>query len=395
MAIGRLTIPALAVAAAALVAVAAATSLSVAGGLHEALEALAADDLAGAEETALDVARSDGAGAGRAWVIVAAARQRAGEFAQAQRAYRQFLTACTDSGQQAYAVEQIAWCRSRAEAAPEAPGLTAVQRERFGAVSRGRVFTESSEHFVVRARNSELARHVAAQAERALERICRTVLSGQEYPHSVQIYIWPRIAQYRKHATSAAEWAGGSFSLRRKADGQAIRRIDLTQLDENGLFDASILSRVLPHEMCHLVVTESFGDAVCPLALDEGMAMLAEESPGNSRILLAGAALAGDQKIPLETLLVMDRCNGDNAAAFYAEAFSLTEYLHSRMTGCQFREMLDHLRAGCSVEEAAQRALYVPGDETFLPRLARAWEGEAIKQAQFLRALEETAQGGE
>lgn len=155
-----------------------------------------------------------------------------------------------------------------------------------------------------------------------------------------------------------------------------------------------MLDRVLPHEMCHLVLAELFGEAVCPLALGEGLAMLAEASVDNSRIVLAGTAMTGEGKIPLARLLLMERFAKDEAAVFYAEAFSFADYLQSRMTRRQFREMLDHVKAGRPLDEAIQRALYVPCDEALLGKLARAWEAEAIKQSQFLRALDEAPTNG-
>ena len=384
MAIARLTIAAGAIVAAALLAPASGGG-SASDGLQESLAALAAGDLAGAERIAVESARANGPAGEQAWIIVAEARRRAGKFAQARQAYQAFLAVCIDPAERAYAADQIAFCTRREAGAPKSVGLSDEQRRKFRKVE-DRDHTESTEHFVVRARNAELARAVAVRAERALGRICRSVLAGQEYPHSVRIYVWPTIQEYRKHA-GKTEWEGGSFTLRRQ-DGRTVRRIDLTQLDSKGRFDGDMLTRILPHEMCHLVLTESFGDAACPLAIDEGLAMLAEEATDNSRVLLAGAAVVGDEMIPLERLLAMDRCDGDSPEAFYAEAFSLTDYLHSRLSAGQFREVLDHLRAGLPLDEAIQRALCVPGDDAFLDRLSRAWQAEAVKQAQFLRALD-------
>ena len=49
--------------------------------------------------------------------------------------------------------------------------------------------------------------------------------------------------------------------------------------------------------------------------------------------------------------------------------------------------MLAHIKGGRPLDEAVQRALYVPYDEAFLERLARSWESEAVRQSQFLKAL--------
>ena len=362
--------------------------------IQDALFALAADAPSQAEWIAATVAASEQEGAWRAWLIVATARERMGRHDEALPAYRQFLALCQDPAERAYATSQIQRCRTALLPArrplPASKLLSGWQQAEF-AEAESRQYTESSEHFVVRAYNSALAKLVVKQAEIALRRICRSILSGQDYPHSITIYVWPDVSEYRKHAISAAEWSGGSFTLRHDANGETVRRIDLTQRDQAGRFDLDMLDRVLPHELCHLVLAELFGDARCPLALNEGLAMMAEAEVDNSRVLLAGAALTGDRKIPLDRLLLMECCNGENAAVFYAEAFSLTSYLHSRLTSEQFQEMISHIKAGCPLDEALQRALYVPCDDTFLQRLTQAWEGEAIRQSQFLKALEDEA----
>lgn len=387
----RLRIPALGVLGLCLSAAAAISVLSGSDDVQEALAALARKHPARAERIALGAVASKRDGCWRAWLIVAAARQRMGLHRPAVEAYRRFLALCQSPAERAYVMEQIRQCR-QAETPPPRPSppsklLSAAQRDRFGEVENDE-HTESSEHFVVRARNGALAKFVAAQAEIALGRICRSILSGQDYPHSVGIYVWGDLGEYRKHAVSAAEWSGGSFSLRHDDNGRLVRRIDLTQRDRAGRFDVIMLDRVLPHELCHLVLAELFGDAHCPLALNEGLAMMAEAGVDNSRILVAGAALAGNKKIPLEMLLLMDRCGADTAAVFYAESFSLTSFLHSGLSQEQFREMLAHIKAGRPLDEAIQRALYVPREEAFLARLACAWETEAIRQSQFLHALD-------
>lgn len=390
MATGKLGILALGVLAACLSAAAVGVVCRT-DGVQEALVALAANRLARAEGLAADVLASEGDGRWRAWLIVAAARQRMGRHPQAIAAYRQFLALCRSPAERAYVLEQMRWCRQAdtppARPVPASKLLAAPERAALAEVA-DKQYVESSERFVVRACNAGLAKLVARQAEIALRRICQSILFGQDYPHSVAIYVWPDLNEYRKHATSAPEWSGGSFSLRQDDSGQFIRRIDLTQRDPAGRFNAVMLDRVLPHELCHLVLAELFGDAKCPLALNEGLAMMAEPAVDNSRILVAGAALAGGKKIRLETLLLMDRCAADDAAVFYAESFSLTCFLHSRLSRQQFREMLGHIKAGCPLDEAVQRALYVPREEVFLARLARAWEGEAIRQSQFLQALD-------
>lgn len=360
-------------------------------GIQQGLTALSEGDPRLAEQVALAVARGTEDGTWRAWLIVATARERLGRLDEAVEAYREFMSMCADPVERAFAADRIRRCRRRSRrTGPDKPAserLSPAALARLAKVEE-RTYTESSEHFVVRARNAELARVVARQSEAALQRICGTLLAGQEYPHTVDVYVWPDIAEYRRHATSATEWAGGSFRLARDDDGFMVRRIDLTQCDDRRRFDPVTLDRVLPHEMCHLVLAELFGGAHCPLAVNEGLAMMAEATVHNGRIRLAGAALATRTGIDLPALLRLDRCHEGNVDVFYAESYSLMTFMHSRLTGAQFRDTLTHLKAGLPLDEALQRALYVPPDEEFLTRLERSWRLEAVRQSQFLQALD-------
>jgi hypothetical protein len=324
-------------------------------------------------------------------MVVGAARQGQRQHASAMRAYRMFLATCASSDVREYALTAIHACQAASNpesARPQAPSkrLSEADRKALAAVEH-EVVTESTPHFVVRARNARLAKLLAAEAETSLERICRVILAGQEYPHGVDIYVWTDRKDYLAHAADAPEWSGGSFAIRVR-DGVVSRRIDLTQRDEQGRFAVIMFDRVLPHELCHLVVKEFFGDAACPLFLNEGLAMLAESEPDAERLVLAGAALASKVKIALEDLLIRQRDNMGEPPVFYSESFSFIQFLRERMTERQFHEFLDHLKGGCPVADALQRALYVPPDESFTNALTGAWEDHAIQQSQVIRALQ-------
>jgi len=357
--------------------------------LQEALGHLYADQHAQAERKAMALATQAESPDPKAWLIVATARQRRRQPASAVRAYRLFLSYCDSTPLREFVLAQIRLCEAAAKPRPRlraaSSSLSRGRLRELGRVSKT-TYTESSEHFVVRARNAEVAKLVVRQAEVSLARICQVILAGQDYPHSVEINVWADRAEYAKHATDAPEWSGGNFSFRVK-DGIVTRRIDLTQRDEEGRFDTVMLDRVLPHEMCHLVLREYFGDAGNPLFLNEGLAMMAESGTDNKRIELAGVAMAGKEKIPLAELLVRDRHDLGNPAVFYAQAFSLVSFLHARLTKDQFRDLLLHVKDGCSLADALERALYVPHKEGLLTSLATAWENYAIEQAQYLRAL--------
>jgi hypothetical protein len=356
-------------------------------GMQQALACLDRGEYAKAERLGVKIA-TDQAGP-RAWAIVAAARQRRKQYRDACRAYRLFLASTTSEAMRAYALAQIRACEEAAQkrSPPVAPSRRLGTSD-LAELARvhSRTYTESSEHFVVRAQNPRLAKLVAVEAEVALDRICRVILAGQEYPHSVRINVWPDHDTYHAHATDAPEWAGGSFSIFSR-NGVTTRRIDLTQRDEKGRFAVIMLDRVLPHEMCHLVLQEGFGDTVCPLFLNEGLAMMAEAEVDNARVALAGKAIAGKAKIALDNLLVRQRYDIAKPVEFYAKSYSFVEFLHGRLTASQFRAFLSHVKCGCTVVDAVQRALYLAPEESFLPALASAWEDHAVAQAQYLEAL--------
>jgi hypothetical protein len=376
---------------AALAAAALGTSLpgSVTEGIQQALQSLERRDYARAEAQGLTLATDPRHGTPRAWAIVAAARQRRGAYSSAARAYRLLMSSCDSQSLQQYAARQIQVCQQ----GPQVPKVPVAPSRRLDedtlrklGEAHDRTYAESSEHFIVKARNPHLARILVAEAEVALDRICRVILAGQEYPHSVTIDVWLDHADYHAHAEDAPEWAGGSFRFA-VDNGVTTRQIDLTQRDEKGRFAAIMLDRVLPHEMCHLVLQEYFGDAACPLFLNEGLAMMAESEVDTRRVELAGKTIAGKARICLESLFVCRRYDIEEPADFYAESFSFVEFLHGRMTPRQFRTFLEHVKGGCPIADALQRSLYVPASESFLPALASAWEDHAIEQAQYLEAL--------
>ena len=358
--------------------------------LQDALVKLHRGQLSQAEADALILASRSDKSATRAWLVVASARQRLAKHEGAVRAYHNFLESCTSPQLRAYVTEQITECRARLappakQSVAPSRRLTRADLTDLGTVGP-RMLTETSEHFVVRARNARLVKLAVVEAEAALTRICGYILCGKAYPHSVTITIWADQKEYAAHARNAPEWAGGSFSIA-SDNGVITRRIDLTQCDGNGQFDVIMLDRVLPHEMCHLALQEFFGDAHCPLALNEGLAMLAETETDNARVILAGMALAADRDASLVDLFARQRHSMGDPAVFYAKSFTFIEFVRSRMTHHQFRAFLSHVKDGCAIGDAIQRAFCAPDDEQFMPALARAWQDRTVVQAQFLRAL--------
>ena len=360
--------------------------------MQDALDDLQAGHWEAAESSAESLATTIAdPNAWRAWIIAAEAGKRLGEYERAAEAYQRFLGFCDRADLRDYSLDQIRTCRRAGEvAAPIAsPGeqLTEDDLRELEVVEDG-YFTESGEHFTVRARNARLARLTVRQAEASLERIRGLILGRWEYPHSVDIVVWADRKEYLANASDAPEWSGGSFSYS-VANGLTVRRIDLTQLDSSRRFAVEMLDRVLPHELCHLVLREYFGDAACPLLINEGMAMMVEWKTDNTRLVEAAAVLSDEMKPSLDELLVAHRQDVQHPTEFYAEAFSFVAFLHSRLSAAQFHEFLEQVKGGCTVGEAIQRALYVCPDEEFLTALAVAWQDYAVAHVQYLRAVED------
>jgi hypothetical protein len=356
--------------------------------VQEALVELEAGHYDAAELLALAVADEPGEEENwRAWIIAAAARRYKGRSAHAAEAYRRFASNCTDTRMRVYALNSMRRCEQAQRSVPAAPSANLSEEDlaALGDVDE-EYHVETSAHFVVRTRNAALAKLLVFHAERALERVRSLVLGRREYPHVVDIVVWPDEESFAANAQHAPEWSGGSFVFSMN-DGLVTRRIDLTQLNEGGEFATVMLDSVLPHELSHLVLSEFFGDASCPLMINEGLAMLAEWRRDENRMILAAVSLAGQADRELSALLLVNREQLDAPTRFYAQSYSFMSFLHDRLSDRQFHDFLRHLQGGCTVADALQRALYTPMDEEFVTRLAVAWEDYTLAHAQYLRAL--------
>ena len=356
---------------------------------NQSLRLLQAGQYAEADRIATALAADPDHPLFHAWLVAGQARQSLRRLPEAAEAYKRFLAASDTPVGREFVQRQLRLCESAGEPAsgPSLPSssLTAQEKKDLAVVEPNDV-VETTEHFIVTARNAKLARLLGLEAEGALKRICGLILGGQEYPHRVEIHVWADRKDYLTHAPGATNWSGGSFSLSREG-GVVKRRIDLAQLDEKRELSLATLDRATPHELCHLVIAEFFGDAPCPLFLSEALAMLAEPEPDNDRLLLAGAALAGRGKIALPDLLIVDAGRIDKPDLFYAESYSFLLYLRQRLGEKPFAEMVQNIKDGLPLADALQRALHAPEDPDFLKLLQAAWEKYAIDQAQYIRAL--------
>lgn len=357
--------------------------------LQLALEYLRQANFPDAEGKAMDLAAKAEICQGRSWLIVAAARQEAQQFNGAIKAYWLYLASNPASELRQYVLQQIALCERtiNQESLPALPSkaLSEAELQELSKVDDA-FYTESSKHFTIRSRNAKLSKLLVSQCENSLARVSAKVLGKEEFEHNVEVHVWKDSQEFQNHAADAPAWAEGTSTLTSDS-GKVTRRIDLTQLDRSGKFAGVMLDRVLPHELCHIVTREFFGEVACPLVLSEGLAMLCEWQVDNDRVILAGSALASTQSIPLESLLTHQLDANAEPDVFYAESFSFLDFLQSRLSPQQFRDFLEQMRAGCTVSDALQRALYISHTDTFLAMVENNWQDKAIQQAQVARML--------
>jgi hypothetical protein len=266
----------------------------------------------------------------------------------------------------------------------------------------------TSPHFRVHCANRELGDILAGQAELDLRRIRESLIVEKvDLPYIVDIHVWPDPQKYLAEAPHASTDSVGCASEVHTDDGPPTQRIDLLHRSDDNVFLTNLLQRVLPHEICHIVLREymrqgrpqNSGDRAngdpCPLALHEGLAMLAENRTDEDRIRLAALAACANTETPLlqiQKLLSRQRYNqttDDKKAIFYAASYSFAEFLRGRLNDEQFGEFLAHVRRGCSVPVAIQRAMYLPHNKKFPKELAKAWKQYAILQGQILQTLEQ------
>ena len=155
-------------------------------------------------------------------------------------------------------------------------------------------------------------------------------------------------------------------------------------MDAEGRFQPRLLSVVLPHELCHVVVTEYFGDREPPLWLNEGLAMLAEDvDPLWRQRPLLGPLQEGSVR-SWQWLLTRQEVRREDASLFYAQAASVTRFLMERLEASQLQTLLSELKGGQDSASALGRAVSATGSAA-LAALESQWREKT------LRKLTETA----
>ncbi|MDD4889813.1 MAG: tetratricopeptide repeat protein [Phycisphaerae bacterium] len=322
----------------------------------------------------------------RVQMLLATACERTGQLAAARDLYVATLAGKPDARIEALANERIARLARRpvvrVTTAPSAPAAQAeLTPEQVAAMSV--IYPEATrkktDHFDITTNNPVLADLLAQSAEAALERVRRTVLGDALFPHRVELTVYANQAAFRK-AQATADWAGGGFLYAPQSDGSVRRVVMLYQVDEENRFRTSLLARELPHELAHVALKEFFGQAACPLWLEEGLATAAEFDGGRSTSDRMAELLSRQAATPLAEMI--DQANGevDRPAAFYIQAASWTRFLRANLSDGQMKRFLAQLKEGQKPSVALGRSLVLDDRPGWLGSIEDRWHKWAAEK---------------
>lgn len=221
--------------------------------------------------------------------------------------------------------------------------------------------------FTIRHKNPAVAKEVALVAERSYARIFERLGCAAHPRSAIQIVIFPTREEFLA-ASGLDGWAGGAHAVARRLGPLSDHRIHTYQ-DEPRL-----ASGVLPHEIAHALLAHrlAYPESI-PLWANEGYAVLEEPEYFHRHCRdLVARELAGRAAIPTRDLVRAEEYPRDRPEAFYAQSFSLVEFLVEQEGLGAFVEFVKDLsRRGADFEDALKRRYKIAG----LTALENRWLG--------------------
>ncbi|HVR74343.1 MAG TPA: hypothetical protein VMT52_08425 [Planctomycetota bacterium] len=231
-----------------------------------------------------------------------------------------------------------------------------------------------TEHFMILHRNAELAREVALVAERTYAETFRALECQTHLINPMRVEVHPTREEYV--ASGRQSWSGGAHQIARKRGELSEHRISTFQ-DEPRL-----LTGVLPHEIAHALLAHrlNYPDEI-PLWANEGFAVWREPEylHGYYRKLLYQES-ARKTLIPLEDLLFRVEYPGERVDLFYAQSYSVAEFLISLDSLATFLTFVKHVgNTRGSFDAALKRHFKIAGLKA-LETQWRGWVGDAARR---------------
>jgi hypothetical protein len=146
------------------------------------------------------------------------------------------------------------------------------------------------------------------------------------------------------------------------------------------------LGTTLKHELCHLLLHHAIAKGNLPIWLDEGVAQwasggAAELVKGGSESILEAASLVNSH-IALSNLSKGFPLDRESLFLAYEASKSLVDYIVSEFGRASMVSMLQHLKEGGDVEDAAVKSLGVS-----MADLERRWHDDLRKRSSWLPYL--------
>lgn len=221
--------------------------------------------------------------------------------------------------------------------------------------------------FTIRHKNPAVAKEVALVAERSYARIFERLGCAAHPRSSLQIVVFPTREEFLA-ASALGDWAGGSHAVARRLGSLSEHRIHTYQ-DEPRL-----ASGVLPHEVAHALFAHrlAYPERI-PLWANEGYAVLEEPEyfHRHCRETLA-RELARRAALPIRDLVQAEEYPRERPEVFYAQSFSLVEFLVELEGLGAFVEFVKDLsRRGTDFDDALKRRYKIAG----IAALENRWLG--------------------
>ncbi|MEO8601245.1 MAG: peptidase MA family metallohydrolase [bacterium] len=204
----------------------------------------------------------------------------------------------------------------------------------------------SSPHFAISfdgGRDNAVAQLIVTQLEDAYTSVGHML--GQYPSHRTPVVLYA--AQEFQRVTHAPGWAGALYDGRIKVPVRGLQS------------DSPDLARTLRHEYAHsLIMTISAGK--CPVWLNEGVAMWAEEDRAGERAEWANAALQLHQPFKLAELeSSFTRLSSLQAAAAYAQSYLAVRHIVARYGEHSLQQLLAAFTSSATTADAFRDALPV------------------------------------
>jgi len=220
---------------------------------------------------------------------------------------------------------------------------------------------ERGKHFIVchsSRLDASFAREILRKAEKYYDKIANNLNYSRyrnfwTWDHRVNIFIYDDQEAFIEK-TKQPRWSKGG-ALRE--DNLLKTRTIVTYKQEDGFLDG-----VLPHEISHLILKDFIGfDRDIPIWFHEGVAQLQEKGKPAEAQRVMKIAVANGIYIPLEILMIRDIrhiSNPQEVVLFYAQSFSIVNFLIKQYGSNQFGKLCMFLKEGYPFQEALSKAYY-------------------------------------